>query len=390
MIKNILHSLFNSFFRTIGRILAYIALAILFMLLFGKCTFAQTYTWNVSTQSNLRVCTSSNCNIESDGTSVIYPGSTNYIYYSGNYDVNSVNVRYAVRNNTSNTDTTFAEDSYSINLRFRIVAEKSFTPTKSNFKLWYYIPSNGAYKQMTCDSGEEFSYTKQSTSGVDYLISYSCARLDFNQSTITYVAYSYYVPNFVVWQNSQSFFMQGLSTEATNNDIISSDKQNTQDIINNNNSNTDKIISSQDKTTEAVKENTDTNKGILDTIKSFFGSFFSNLVNGIFGLIVPDNFDFLNNFLDTLESKLGFIASVPIQLIKFLIDLPNYAFEEITTITMPSIEIMGITWWNDMVIDFTPILNELKIFRYFTDITAVILFVRGLMKYYDGFTNGGG
>lgn len=122
---------------------------------------------------------------------------------------------------------------------------------------------------------------------------------------------------------------------------------------------------------------------------NMIGQFFINLLNGIKSLFLPDNFDFLNGFLEALQSKLGFIASIPIQLIQFLVELPNFVFKEVTSLTLPKIEILGVSWWDTQEIDFTEILNVLKPFKYFTDLTAVVLFVDGLMKYYDGFANGG-
>lgn len=129
-----------------------------------------------------------------------------------------------------------------------------------------------------------------------------------------------------------------------------------------------------------------TRKGIWETIKGIPES----VANAIKGLFIPDNFDFLNDFKDTLSNKLGFIAEVPIKLIDFIISLADFTWTEFSSITFPKIEIMGVSFWNDITIDVGPILGGLKKYRYITDVLCVTLCVNTLRKMYDKFTGGSG
>ena len=129
-----------------------------------------------------------------------------------------------------------------------------------------------------------------------------------------------------------------------------------------------------------------TRKGIWETIKGIPES----VANAIKGLFIPDNFDFLNDFKDTLSNKLGFIAEVPIKLIDFIISLADFSWTEFSSITFPKIEIMGVSFWDDITIDVGPILDGLKKYRYLTDVLCVTLCVNTLRKMYDKFTGGSG
>ena len=139
-------------------------------------------------------------------------------------------------------------------------------------------------------------------------------------------------------------------------------------------------------TNTKLDEAENTRKGIWETIKGIPESI-ANLIKGLF---IPDNFDFLNDFKDTLSNKLGFIAEVPIKLLDFIISLADFTWTEFSSITFPKIEIMGVSFWNDITIDVGPILGGLKKYRYITDVLCVTLCVNTLRKMYDKFTGGSG
>lgn len=166
--------------------------------------------------------------------------------------------------------------------------------------------------------------------------------------------------------------------EALFNDL----NQTQQNILNKQNELNNSIKDTNSKLAEA--ENT--RKGIWETIKGIPES----IANAIKGLFIPDNFDFLNDFKDTLSNKLGFIAEVPIKLIDFIISLADFTWTEFSSITFPKIEIMGVSFWNDITIDVGPILGGLKKYRYITDVLCVTLCVNTLRKMYDKFTGGSG
>ena len=149
-----------------------------------------------------------------------------------------------------------------------------------------------------------------------------------------------------------------------------------------------------------LDEANETSKGILGKIKdilSYINPFSENffayklvelLLNGLKSLIVPDDFDFINDFKEVLENKLGFIASVPIQLLDYVISLKDKVFTPMTTISFPKISIFGYYFWDDMEIDITQGLNWVAPFKYLTDLGCVIIMVNTLKKWYTNFTGG--
>lgn len=152
--------------------------------------------------------------------------------------------------------------------------------------------------------------------------------------------------------------------------------------------------------TNKLDEQNETSKGILGKIKdilsyinpfseNFFGKKLVELIiNGLKALFVPDDFDFLNNFKSILENKLGFIASVPIQLLDYIISLKDKVFNPVTSITFPAISIFGFHFWNSTSIDVTQGIGWISAFKYLTDLGCVIIMVRTLRKWYVNFTGG--
>lgn len=133
---------------------------------------------------------------------------------------------------------------------------------------------------------------------------------------------------------------------------------------------------------------------ILSYLNPFSENFFAYklvelIINGLKSLFIPKNFDFLENFKDTMSDKLGFIASIPLQLIDFIIDLKDYAFSTPTSLTFPSISIFGFSFWNQMTIDITEGLSWVSAIKYVTDIICVVLCVNTLRKFYNSFFGGG-
>lgn len=133
---------------------------------------------------------------------------------------------------------------------------------------------------------------------------------------------------------------------------------------------------------------------ILSYLNPFSENFFAYklvelIINGLKSLFIPKNLDFLENFKDTMSEKLGFIASIPLQLIDFIIDLKDYAFSTPTSLTFPTISILGYSFWNEMTIDITEGLSWVSAIKYVTDIICVILCVNTLRKFYNSFFGGG-
>lgn len=147
----------------------------------------------------------------------------------------------------------------------------------------------------------------------------------------------------------------------------------------------DTIIDKQDETNSKLDEAENTRKGIWETIKGIPGK----ILDGFKSLFIPEDMGFLDDFKETLENKLGFIAQIPIAIIDFGLDLVNLEVEEMTSITFPTIEIMGVHFWPEMNVDITPILDKFKNFKYLTDVLCVTLCVNTLRKWRERFTGGG-
>lgn len=153
--------------------------------------------------------------------------------------------------------------------------------------------------------------------------------------------------------------------------------------------------------TNVLKEQEKTSKGILGKLGDlldYFNPLSENwfvkklvdlLVNGLKALFIPDDMSFINDFMDTLSNKLGFIASIPIRLIQFILDLPNVAFTEVNSLHFPRINIFGYYFWDDMNIDLSVGKSVFQTFKYLTDMTCVILCINTLYKWYHNFSGGG-
>lgn len=173
---------------------------------------------------------------------------------------------------------------------------------------------------------------------------------------------------------------------------IDNNYENINDSINNA---TDKILQGQDKINDTLNsEDSDTSSkkcGVVCKLKGIWEGI-TNLptliVDKIKGLFVPDNFDFLTNFKDTLENKLGFIASIPIQVLDYLISLKDKVFTPITTIKFPKISIFGYYFWDEYTINTSDGLSWISSFKYFTDLGCVIICINTLRKWYSNFTGG--
>ena len=147
----------------------------------------------------------------------------------------------------------------------------------------------------------------------------------------------------------------------------------------------EKICSNRiDDTNNKLDEAENTRKSIWQTIKDLPGAF----LNMLKSLIIPDNFDFIYDFKDSLENKLGFIASVPMQFINYLLSLPNKVFTPITSISFPEIEVFGTKFWNGQDVDITEGLSWFNGIKYFGDILCVILMVNTLNKWWKRFGGG--
>lgn len=146
------------------------------------------------------------------------------------------------------------------------------------------------------------------------------------------------------------------------------------------------IIDNSNKTNEKLDEAEETRKGIWETIKELPTMFLDMLL----GLFIPDDFSFLDNLKESLEDKLGFIAEIPISVLDFILNLANADWDSFDSITLPTIEVFGVSFWDSQEISLQPAIDIFEPYKYFTDILCVILCVNTLLRWYHSFSNGGG
>lgn len=152
----------------------------------------------------------------------------------------------------------------------------------------------------------------------------------------------------------------------------------------------------QKKTNDKLDEAENTRKGILGTIKDVLSNIINLpkkivdlVVDGLKSLFIPDDTEFITNFVDSIEDKLGFIAEVPISVINFGLGLVNASWTEVTSISFPSINIFGYYFWDAQEIDITTGINIFKPYKYITDVLCVVLCVATLNRWREKFTGGG-
>lgn len=345
---NFIKTCFNSFFRTLGRILCYVAIGMILSFLFSK----------------IDVHADTDFYVKLNGTTLNYK---DYIYVgSGNrtfeFDDGTL---YAPDQVPQNFLATFCSSDDKITSWYSNITGDTFPHELNIYKTnipCQYSTSDYSGGRIVYFYGKSFTCPASGNTS-------SCS--SWGKWTFYSYSGSYQLLNFITTNDD-------ISIDLTSGAVISQN----QEIINQN----QQIINQNNETNSKLDEAENTRKGIWETIKGIPESI-ANLIKGLF---IPDNFDFLNDFKETLSNKLGFIAEVPIKLLDFIISLADFTWTEFTSITFPKIEIMGVSFWNDITIDVGPILGGLKKYRYITDVLCVTLCVNTLRKMYDKFNGGSG
>lgn len=181
--------------------------------------------------------------------------------------------------------------------------------------------------------------------------------------------------------------------------------QETNDKLDTQISQNEEIINKQEETNNLIgSESSDVNssscgiicklKAMINFINPLSKDFFAYklvelLLNMLKSLFIPEDMDFVTNFVEALESKLGFIASIPVAIIEFTLNLASATWTEFTSVSFPSISIFGYNFWNAQEIDLTEAINIFKPFKYITDCICVVICARTLNKWRERFTGGG-
>lgn len=126
------------------------------------------------------------------------------------------------------------------------------------------------------------------------------------------------------------------------------------------------------------------NPGVSDE-PNLLDKFVSGIMDGLKRLIIPDNLDFIYNFVDVLENKLGFIGTIPAKMITFGIDLVKNTWNNKVMLKLPRVKIMGYYFWPDATIDLNQGFSWVEGIKYATDILCVIYCIYGINKHFHNF-----
>lgn len=413
--------IFSSFFRTIGRIFAYIFLGFLLSLILNGCdVFASTdsgYSSYTHTAWYYRyiddtvegTCSSNYFNVSDDTTST---------------DVVSDNTYFSLNDNTTYLNGQIKTD-YIGKIRLRVFAGSSYTWNKENLytfrftfnfkntdedflsKLKKYYTINAVYgNTSSADSGKSTDYissfswywekgsvdgryllylTVQPSSNIKYIHFYITAE---NQSKA-------YISQSVFGSYNMSYikitYEEGVSAAIKEQTSIIQNKMNEfMSIFQKNNDEIKDIYTNDTENSDGTCDGVICNlkkvvKGIIDLPKTFLTA----IVDGLKALFIPSDFSFLDDFRNSIESKLGFIAEVPMAIIDFTLNLATASWDDFDSISFPEIEIFGYKFWNSQEIDLTEAINIFKPFKYITDCLCVILCARTLNRWREKFTGGG-
>lgn len=297
-----INDVFKSFFRTIGRILAYLFLGVVVGVLFTSCdVHAET----------LGKPTSINVIFGLDNSTTTFP-VTEYAWYGlTNYGIK--NDSKGLVSGYENGWQFWYQQGYckgkemTVNFKISAYYEKAdgfFTNQANSFRIYNGVTTNactisnintgGRQATLTCPTiGTDIMGLLVGT-GVSVTEMYGLAI----QSSSSYVC-----------EVSNSDIVGSNNQNAQN--IINNQNSNTDKVINNNNSNTDKVISSQDKITQAVKDSNETNKSILQKIIDLPSTIINLLINALKSLFIPEDDYFTNKFneiRDNATAKLGILG----------------------------------------------------------------------------------
>lgn len=420
-----INDIFRSFFRTIGRILAYIFIGGI-IAYFGSIfmTSSVKAISNVGMFNNLTIADTGNFNSISGLNSVTNKGYTfvnnGQFYYALPSQPNYTYGSYG--GSLTQCGIPFLSDSYYGITYYFILNDTSnyLHPyyTKQTPKLGVY--DNPSYNYFnfnaeTISSGVEVKQLPQSTIFGDYLGYFTfifkaptngtCVNFAFSSSSklatpseAVFVGYTY---ESLGSKPLTSNDIQGALNSSLNNVNNKLDGMwtNISSNIDYTKTQNDQIMKKQDETNEAInKEDSDTTSskcGVICKLKGIFtgiielpGKLVTLLIDALKSLFIPSDTKFITDFVDSIESKLGFIAEVPISIIEFGLNLAKASWEEVTSISFPTISIFGYNFWEAKEIDISAGINIFKPFKYITDCLCVVLCARTLNKWRENFTGG--
>lgn len=273
------------------------------------------------------------------------------------------------RNGLLVTYPTLGASTYQYKVRFYIATNTNYIGLnkKASCNLW----SSDIYNQSCSVDGS--GITTDISGGGGYTTHYVDISYNFSTYGSNYVEFWIWYDNMKLTPKLTKFGYKILSFEGQIDPTSIIVDQNTT------------IINNSNKTNEKLDIAEETRQGIWETIKALPGKFLDMLK----GLFIPDNFDFLDDFKETLETKLGFIAEVPIALIDFILGLVTANWSEFNSISFPAIEVFGVNFWGTQEISLQEAIDIFSPYKYVTDVICVVICVNTLKRWYDNFAGGG-
>lgn len=372
------NDIFKSFFRTIGRILAYIVVALIIAYITGylKPVSATVYSGEPIA-------------LEVGGYMI-----PEYFGVSANSET-----KYAM--------TLYVED-YSVYNGSRFALATICTPY--DVDNWYITNSgkvNSYFDEFfdTYDTGKR-CYMGNNVRGTLRLLQFYIGKPKTIEGTNEIRVSSYLHIKNIYAENARYDFLQvQLSDEdylapLINQSVSTQKQQEIVDKLTENIQGLNDIKTSQDTTNDTLNsEDEDTTskkcgvvcklKGIFTGIIELPKKIINLMIDALKSLFIPSDTEFITNFVDSIENKLGFIAEIPIRVIQFGLNLVNASWTAVTSLNFPSVSIMGYYFWEAKEIDITPAINIFKPYKYLTDIACVCLCVATLNRWREKFTGGG-
>lgn len=417
MIKTV----FSSFFRTIGRIIAYLAFGALLALLFKNSdVFAVDYGHDYYTNSanyGSYNCSGLDCSITQDVTTFtqgsdivnlgfnnprdyvyrlrirVY-GNSSYIYeqdntYTLRFTINLYMVQDGYTNLTNDEVLQMLETNYKVKMYGNTTASSTGSNTDyiDNFSYyWKHGTVDGRYLlYVTFTTTDDLKFLSVFLNDKDYINGKdpNYTHNFFGSYNVSYLKVTY-TEGMNSALDNQTIVIQNEFNDVKDKitdfiDIFQQNADKTEDIYLNDTEN-------EDGTCGGILCNL---KKVVKGVINFPQTILTAIVDGLKALFIPSDFSFLDDFRNSIENKLGFIAEVPMAIIDFTLNLATASWDEFDSISFPSISIFGYNFWNAQEIDLSEAIRIFAPFKYITDCLCVILCARTLNRWREKFTGGG-
>lgn len=415
-----LNDVFRSFFRTIGRILAYLVIGGLIAYLLSFVNIANVKAASYVMPSDFEVPTwarFSNCTSKDVCTSHTNTQLYGSLWYS-NANLYTTANGSGIGLNIYTLEGFNANNYYTVNVLVEVTDD-----SEMNYGTPLAITSND--KKVGVGLNETQAYQVAGSATVNSMTNVEVRSYRDESTYITYSTGASILSYTFKANTSGNFVFMTMSTGAnftgewklygyqiidhgsqapSTSEIQQALQNNFYDLENSINSNINEMKDKQDETNDILdagingeSEDTESSScGIICKLKGIFTGIIelptklvSLLIDALKSLIVPDDMDFINDFVESIEEKLGFIAAIPVQIIEFGLDLATASWEEVTSVSLPSISIFGYNFWSAQEIDISEGLAIFQTFRYVTDALCVVICAKGLIKLWENFTGGG-